>query len=476
MFLLEKIPQIRIIQDLARKRKLQVHLVGGYLRDHFLGIEKTDLDFAVSKDALKLAEIFAGQIKGAYIVLDQERGCARVAKKEKGAILTFDFADFRAKGLKADLSLRDFTINTLSVDILKLSEGTDIKDLIADEKNGSADLKRKVIRMVSSGGFIDDPLRVLRAFSLRASLGFTIESKTIKQIQKDKHLLKDVSAERIREELFKILASANTYETFVQMDKLKVLELIIPQLQVMFDCEQGGYHHLDVWKHSLEAIRQFEELLKEVKDDVKINEYLLETISSPHTRRDIIKLALLLHDIGKPETRKKEKERYTFHGHEHVGKYIARNIARMLRFSSRERYALEDMVLWHLRPGYLSNFAHPTKKAVFRFFRDAKEEAASILLLSLADQRATRGTLSSVKEEKHHREICQRLLKEFFHKKQEKPIVRLITGDDLIKKLKLKPSPLFKKILSAVEEKQALGKIVDKKQALELARKIANKS
>jgi hypothetical protein len=179
-----------------------------------------------------------------------------------------------------------------------------------------------------------------------------------------------------------------------------------------------------------------------------------------------------MHDIGKPDTRKVEKDRTSFHGHEHVGKNITRLIAKMLKLSVKERHVLEDLVMYHLRPGYLSNFKQPSEKAVYRYFRDTKEEGASVALLSLADQRSTRGPLTTEADQKHHEKICFKLLKIFFDKKKEKPFVRLIDGNVLIKKFRLKPSKLIGDILKKVSEHQSLGKIKTKEEALVLARQM----
>ena len=133
------------------------------------------------------------------------------------------------------------------------------------------------------------------------------------------------------------------------------------------------------------------------------------------------------------------------------------------------------MVRWHLRPGYLSNFKQPSEKAIYRYFRDTRDEGVSILLLSLADQRSTRGPATTQKDQEHHEKICLGLVSQYFEKKKEKPFIRLISGKDLIKTLKLKPSPEFSKILTQVEEEQSLGKITTKKEAMDLAKKIVSK-
>lgn len=463
--------QLKTIQTLARKKRLSVYLVGGFLRDHCLGRPQTDFDFAVDKDAIAFARQCADTLKGAFVLLDDAHGCGRVVKKVGGAIWTFDFANFRAETLKKDIAARDFTINTLYADLLKIKDGDGLDEHIVDLKSARKDLKKKTVRMVSAQAFEQDPLRLLRAYSLQATLGFKIEAKTAARIKKDAALIRGVSMERVREEVFKVLSSRRTFQTFKDMDKSGLLVRIIPQLAVMFGVKQGGYHHLDVWKHSMEVLRQFEGVVEEFKDDGDVSAYLQEIVAANHSRLSIIKLAALLHDIGKPDTKKVEPERTSFHGHEHVGRNITRIVAKHLKLSVRERHVLEDLVLYHLRPGYLSNFKKPTEKSVFRYFRDTKDEAAAILLLSLADQRSTRGPLTTAEDQKHHAKICLNLIKQYFADKKKVPLIRLINGNDLIRKFKLKPSPVFAKILNAVQEAQALGKVSTKQEALALAAK-----
>ena len=519
MVFLSDYPELVVLQTLAQRKKVSVYLVGGFLRDYLLGrpcfdtsaafkprpsgrgkvkplsvnpeqapgfppkadppsadspgtVEWVDLDFAVTQGAIALARTFAKKIKGAFVLLDEEHGCARVARKRSGRIETFDFADFRAPSLRADLSHRDFTINTLCVDIQKLQSAAELSEILIDLKHGLRDLRAKKIRMISTKVFHEDPLRLLRAYSLRAQLAFKIDPKTRAQIKKNRDLIRGVAYERIREELFKILESDHTAENLKAMDQIGLLVKIMPHISVMYHVKQGTYHHLDVWPHSLEAVLQLEKLCVEWEDNEEMMNYLKEPLSGQHSRRSILKLAALLHDIGKPQTRKKEEGRISFHSHERVGKSISRDLAKLLKLSSRERSVLELMVLWHLRPGYLSNFQQPSEKAVYRYFRDTREEAASIALLSWADQRATCGPMTTQRDQKHHEKICRNLIQRYFEKSKEKPIVRLLTGNDLIWSLKLKPSPLFGKILKAVEEAQALEKITTREAALDFAAKM----
>lgn len=482
--LFKNYPELKIIQEIAKRKKLSVHLVGGFLRDYMLESvgklpnkelsDLTDFDFAVQKDALKVAKAFSKKVKGAYVLLDQERGCARVAKKKNGKIYTFDFADYRAKTFKRDLNHRDFTINTLSLDIGKIDKNSTIINQLQDHKAALKDLRLGKIILTSKNVFKEDPLRMLRAFSLLAILNFKINQETISQIKKDKGLIGKVSYERIRDELFKVLKTKQAADVLKRLNRIGLLELIIPQIKVMFHCKQGGYHHLDVWPHSLETVVQMEKVFEQMKDNSEVAQYLNENLGSDRPRYALMKLAALLHDIGKPDTRKREGNRLTFHAHERVGRNIVKHITKLLKLSTKERHMLEDMVLWHLRPGYLSNFKNPSQKAVFRYFRDTTEEAMSICLLSLADQRSTCGSLTTKNDQMHHEKICLGMVQKYLDKKKEKPFIRLISGNDLIKNLKLKPSNLFGKILLEVEEQQNLGNITTKKQALELAKKIVH--
>ena len=472
-------PPLSLFCDALKGTRRRVFLVGGAIRDYYLDRRGNDFDFAVDRGAIDLSRQLARRLKGAFVLLDREHGSARVVKKHKGEVWTFDLTDWRGTSrrqggasIQKDLSLRDFTINALAVDIL--GKDKNIESVL--EVNGSRrDLKAGRVSMVGPHVFKDDPLRLLRGFTLQATLGFKMDAKTRAQIKKDAHLISAVAAERIREEIFKILASSQAHETLSGMDKIGLLPRVMPQISVMYGVHQGGYHHLDVWRHSLKVVFEIEKIIDEMKSDERMRGYLQEIIGGVHTRASLMKMAALLNDIGKPQTRRQEEARMTFHGHEHTGEAITRQVARHLKLSVKERFFLEDAVRMHLRPGYLSNFKRPSEKAIFRYFRDAKDEAVSLAVLALADQAATCGPLTTAAKAKHHAGVCHMLIERYFKLKDQKPPKRLLTGDDLIKTLKLKPSELFGKILAQVEESAALGKIKTKNEALTLARQMVKK-
>ncbi|MFA5089945.1 MAG: HD domain-containing protein [Candidatus Omnitrophota bacterium] len=464
----------------AEQSKLELYLVGGYLRDNYLGVRKgsPDIDFCLKKKAVDFARYLARRISAGFVLLDKEHGCARVVKRIKDKTYTLDFADFRGKSIEEDLRHRDFTINSMALS-LKDALASDLKageKGIIDPCAGRKDIKERLIRLTDDKAFRDDPLRMLRAFSLSSVFGFRIDGEVLKRIKSEAGLLAAVSFERIRDELFKILQRPLAFEAISKLDSLKILNIIIPEIEVMRGVKQGPYHHLDVWQHTLEALRQFELLLKRTGRNKDIQGYLDEAISGERKRRGLIKLGILLHDIGKPAALVHEEGKTKFHGHERIGWNITKEIAKRLKLSNDEADSLGKMVFWHLRPGYLADNKHITARAKFRYFRDTAREALSILLLSLADQRATKGPLTSEESRIQHEKGVYGLIREYFKNAKAKKPPRLITGDDLIKSLKISPSPLIGKILSEIEELQAIGKIKDKQEALRVARKLIKKS
>lgn len=456
---------LRKIARFAGRKKIKLYIVGGYLRDLILKREKInpDIDFALERKSIDFTRKLSGQLKAGFVVLDKVHGCARLVKKEKNRTITLDFTDFRGPDLRADILKRDFTINCLAIDIEDTSQ-------LIDYYGGLKDLRSKKIKLVNRKSFDDDPLRILRAFSLSCLLGFVIESQTLNLIKAKKNKLKRVSFERIREEFFKILDSYDSHRYLKKLDDLGILKIILPQIELMRGVYQGPYHHLDVWRHSLETLKRLEGLLGEMKSSKEIKQYLNEEISAGRKRRELIKLASLLHDVGKPEAMRKKEGKIIFHGHERKGAYILKEIVERLRLSNREAEILNKLVLFHLRPGYLADMERPSERAIFRYFRDCGPEAVATLILSLADQRATRGRLTTKESREQHERVCLRLIKAYFKKKNEKKVRPLINGNDLIDKFRLTPSPLIGKILREIEELQALGRIKNKREALKEAK------
>lgn len=474
---------IGLVYNFSKKKKKKLYLVGGFLRDILLkrSRDNPDLDFCLKKNAISFGRGLAKAIGSNFVVLDKEHGACRLIKKMDNRAYTLDFTDFRGENLKEDLRHRDFTLNTTALSLeefftlyRKRRAGftfDDLNKLLIDPYEGRKDLNLKLIRVADKSAFVEDPLRILRCFAFSCLLGFKIDKETLRLAKLYKKKLSVVSWERIREELFKILTAPGSFNCVLKMDGEKILGAVFPEIEKMRGLWQGPYHHLDVWKHSLETLKQLEAIYEDFKDNQEIRVYLEEVIAGEHRRSALVKLGALFHDIGKPGALRRKKGKIIFHGHERIGSGIAESIARRLKLSNIETNTLKTMILWHLRPGYLADNEVLTTRAIFRFFRDTDTEALSVLLLSLADQRATRGRLTTPDSRARHERLVSKLIKEYFKRKKEKKIPRLINGDDLMKEFKLEPSPLIGKILSETEELQAIGKIKTKKEALQAAAK-----
>ena len=465
---------LRPVYNFAKSRKVRLYLVGGALRDLILNRQKDnpDFDFCLASGAINFGRKLAKQLRAGFVVLDEEHAACRLIKKIEGKIYTFDFTDFRAKPLEKDLLHRDFTINSVAVEFKDIFSAKDLNALVIDPYSGREDLKRKIIRVTGKNSFKEDPLRILRAFSFSCTLGFSLDKETLRLAKKEKHLISGVSSERIREELFKIFDSLTAHASLVVLDKLRILEIIFPEIKPMRKIGQGPYHHLDVWQHTLETLNQFGLLLHSVKQNLERNQYLNEELSSLRKRSSLIKLACLLHDVGKPKALRREKGKIIFHGHERIGLGLTRIICRRLKLANDETRSLERIVLWHLRPGYLANNGRPTERAIFRYFRDTGNDALAVLLLSLADQRATKGPLTTALSRVRHEKTVKALIHRLLKQKNEKKLTRLLNGDDIMRKFKLPPSPLIGKVLGGLEEAQAIGKVKNKAEALKLASSI----
>lgn len=442
------------------------------MRDTYLGLDKKfiDFDFCVEHDVLSIVRQFSKAIASKFIILDEKQDSYRVILKKTGYVYTFDFTLMRGKDLRTDLSLRDFSINTLAVNLnTKNSE-------IVDYFDARKDLDKMLLRTIKEQVFTEDPLRILRGFSFMVNYAFHIEPKTEKAFSRYKTLLKHVSKERVNEELFKIFSSERSYSAVKRMDDLKIFEEIIPRIRSLKGVFQGAYHHLDVWKHSLETLRSFEMLYrKRLSKDREVIDYLNEELAQNRKRIQILKLGCILHDVGKPIAKRKKGKKTIFYAHEKIGRDLAEGIACDLRLSLREKEVLKKLIFWHLRPGYLADQAPPSRRAIYRFLHDTGSEGVGVILLSLSDWRATRGPLTNAKKRKKHEKVMLGLVRHYFEEKKKKPLPKLVDGYDVMRKFNLPPSPVIGKVLKKIKEEQVLGKVRTKADAYSVAKVVIAK-
>lgn len=448
-------------------QNIDAYFVGGLVRDELLGRDvKRDIDLAIDGDAIELARAFADAHGGAFYPMDEEHNVARVMLGETYV----DFAQLRG-GIRGDLSSRDFTINAMAR-LLGSNE-------LVDPFHGERDLRDKRIRVVSDDAFKNDPVRLLRAVRIAGELEFTIDPHTQELIRRDANLLAFASTERARDELCKILALPNLTRWVRLADSLGLVAVLIPELGALKTTTQSEPHVFNVFDHTMRVLDELDAIQSSRYDEVADKKAITETqshfseqISSDHSRSIILRLATLLHDIGKPVTRSVDNSGAVhFYEHELRGAEIAGAIMRRLRFSNDEVELGNKIVLHHLRPSLLADEPKVTNRAIYRYFRDAGDAGIDVCVLALADRRGTYVAETKDKHDSHLRAILALLIDRYYASPQT--VVAppsLIDGRELMKELGLAPGRDVGELLEAIREAQADDQVKTRDEALAYAR------
>jgi poly(A) polymerase len=454
------------------------YLVGGFVRDALLGRDTADIDIAVDVDVLNIAPRIGELLQGKFILLDEVNRIGRVILKD----WTIDVASFTGK-IEDDMARRDFTIDAMAVDLNQLAADSQDASLI-DPFEGRLDLDRGIIRIVANTVFKDDPVRLLRAVRLASELGFSIDRKTESEIHRSSHLISGIAGERVREELLRLLNSSRGGQVLDYMDKLGLLTALIPELSPLKGVAQPKEHHWDVFVHSINTVSAVDFILHQGVWDYQNQDVLLmatwtsslaqyfdQPVSSGSTRRSLLKLAALLHDVSKPQTKAfDEKGRMRFLGHPEEGATLVENILERLRFSAKEVKLVSLMVKYHLRPTQMSQDNLPTSRAIYRYFRDVGDVGIDTLYLSLADHLATRGPGLLMPHWEFHTQLVAYVLKEHFQREKVAPPAKLVDGNDLINVLGMKPGVRIGELLEEIREAQAAGELTTREEALDYIR------
>lgn len=469
-----------LVSDLARfleSRGVPAYAVGGFVRDGLLGRQFSDLDIGIDGDPLELAPVIGEAFKGNHFPLDEDRRIARVLLPEAGAHI--DLQPLNG-AIEDDLRTRDFTIDAMGAELAQAASGQ--IDLI-DPAGGLADLRAAIVRSVSEANLIEDPLRLLRGVRLAAVLGFEIEPLTAEVIRRNAALVATASPERQRDELVLILASGRAGRGLRWLDELGLLSQVLPELDVTRGVDQPKEHHWDVFNHSLQSVGAMEMLLAGEEPDDEIHLWLRRELWSQlgwwaeargemgGERGTVLKLACLLHDIGKPETRSfQEDGRMRFFGHAEAGAAIAGKLMRRLRFPARETAQVMAMIDAHMRPLQMAQQGAPTDRAIYRFFRDTGGAGADTLFLSLADHLAAVGPRVSREGWQRHVAIVSYVLRRASEERHVITPPRLIDGDELMAELGIAPGRELGKIIELIREGQAAGEVKGREDAFRLAR------
>jgi len=297
-------------------------------------------------------------------------------------------------------------------------------------------------------------------------------------IQRHHQLIATVAGERVRDELCRLIAASKAAQSLRLLDELGLLLVILPDLSPTKGAEQPKEHFWDVFEHSVETVAAVEFVLRVessayysegtlafVPWSSELEQHFEEEVSSGHSRKTLLKLAALLHDVAKPQTRSIDGRRIRFLGHAKEGASASAVIMERLRFSSKEKEMVQKMVMHHLRPGQLSGEGLPTRRAIYRYFRDIADVAVDTIFLNLADHLATRGPKLDFEEWREHAQKLAYVLEERFKESIVAP-PKLVDGHDVIDIFGLTPGPKVGKLLEAVREAQAVGDIATREEAL----------
>jgi len=337
-----------------------------------------------------------------------------------------------------DLERRDFTINALALNvyqeflekIFSRKKNTSLQEYyllndnnakIIDEHDSLNDLSKKRITAIGDpdNRFNEDALRMLRAIRFACQLDMSIADNTLIAIKNNSGIIKNISAERIRDELMKLLVSDKPSFGIKLMQENGLLKYFLPELEKMIGIDQGGHHTTDVWIHSLGAVDHCP------------------------SKDPIVKLSALLHDVGKPSTYNKINDAISFYNHEVLGSRLAVDIAKRLRLSKNEQQRIFILVRYHM----FFYQPHHTDSAVRRIMRKVRiENLNDIIAIREGDRLGSGSKVTSWRLEE-----LKKRMEEQLHQPIDLKDLK-ITGKNLVKDLKLKPGPSFKEILNKLLE------------------------
>jgi poly(A) polymerase len=438
-----------------RQHGYQAYLVGGCVRDLLLGREPADYDVATDARPDEVMRIFprtwAVGAQFGVVLVPMGEGSAENGKQgfrfaqddnDRGVV---EVATFRSDGLytdgrhpdqvtftrdpKEDVQRRDFTLNGLLLD--------PINNEVRDYVGGRADLSAGIIRTIGhpERRFAEDKLRMLRAVRFAARFGYEIDPATFEAIRALRHQIQQVSKERVRDELVKMLTEDRARPAFELLDQTGLLKEVLPEVDKMHGVEQPPQFHPegDVWVHTL---------------------LLLESL--PEKVSPTLAMGALLHDVGKPPTFRVAPDRIRFDGHVEVGVKMAEEICHRLRFSKHDTEQIARLVANHMRFADAKEMKPATLK---RFFRLPRFEEH--LELHRLDCLASHRDLSL------YHFVREKLAQLPAEQIRPKP---LLTGDDLIA-MGYMPGPQFKQVLAAVEDAQLDGRLQDTDEARAFVRR-----
>ncbi len=453
-------------------RGIETFLVGGCIRDSALHISKKNLDldfiikpFEKTKEATSLLSTI---LCGHFFPLDEQRKIYRIHADS----MQLDMNGIRGDELIDDMFQRDFSMNAIYTPLstfLRQAQTHPSRVSVIDLFNGISDLHYKNIRAHNPSTFEEDPLRILRAFRIASQIQGTIDPGTYQAMVDAKHEIKICAQERIREEFVKILAQPKSHLWIFAMEEAGILSTFFPFFDWYTEIDHCFTSWLQLQKHVKAGLQYLEEIFVRIhQNDFPFSEklgYVLDTELQPETTFEVaMKIAILLHDIGKPDTLRVVKDRLRFFEHENVGVKAAKEYLQEMHFSTKEIRFITELIQWHMRPHNLSNVENLTQRARYRFFRDTSPYSIPILLIALADAYATR--MVPMKELPHYEAFLQDMLQYAFTPgtTNQSPF---LNGNEIMEVTGLPPGKKIGYLQSKLLEEQSVGNIQSKEKAIE---------
>jgi tRNA nucleotidyltransferase/poly(A) polymerase len=435
-----------------------VFLVGGAVRDLMLQKPIRDYDFTLKDGAIPLARKVADALDGDFYVLDGQRDAGRVLLNEGGQRVTLDFVAQREPSFAADLKARDFTINAMAIDL-------QAPQALLDPLAGAADLQAKILRACSATAFEDDPVRVLRAMRMAASFDLQIEKETLEWLKAAGERLSEISAERVRDEIFRLLEAPRLPSSLRALGMLNLFDAIVPE-----------FSNLKVegkWELALQRMRHLRGILAMLDKDYpaegardlhsgllvlklgryreQISKHLAGEFVVDRQRRSLLFLAALLIDVNKD---------------------VAAQRVQQMKLSGSEIETLIRIIENNDLPALFSEGSEEAdRREIYRFFKNMGSAGLDICLLSVANLEARDGKDLLQDKLGRHLDKVRSLMDAYWEQYDEVVSPKaLLSGDELMAELGLKPGAQVGQILEALLEAQAAGEINKKKEALNFAR------
>ena len=415
---------------------LKTYVVGGYVRDGFLGRQTTDIDIMVEGDGILFAKKLSNALGIKTVVEHEKFGTAMIPHPDviievaTARVETYK-SDSRkpaviASTIQEDMSRRDFTINAMAASITPDNFGESVHPFsgIKDLQNGLI-----ITPLDPDETFIDDPLRMLRAVRFAAQLEFTIAENVLESISRQKNRMEIISWERITEEIIKILKSNKPSIAFYHLKETGLLKIVFPEMDIMSGIEfidKKG--HKDVFIHTLQVVDNAAQLTDKME----------------------IRFAALVHDIAKPQTKRFEKNKgWTFHGHDEIGRRMLKIVAKRMKLSNHLRDYLMLLTKLHLRPITLAKECI-SDSAVRRVMFEAGEFVDDLMILCRAD--ITTKNPNKVKKYIANFDKVEILMQDVKLRDEMKAFQSPIRGDEIMKILDIPPGKAIGKIKYAIEE------------------------